>query len=89
MPTTIGYEFGDVSFRLGLNSGEVIVSKIGDDLVMNYTAQVQVGLAQRMKPAEAEMKGRPPGDNGARVAPMRCLAAGLDLHATREPQRRL
>ena len=46
MPTTTGYEFGNVSFRLGLNSGEVIVSKIGDDLVMNYTAQGHtVGLA--------------------------------------------
>src|SRR5262249_7464165 len=41
-----------VSFaaRLGLNSGEVIVGKIGDDLRMDYTAQGHtVGLAQRME----------------------------------------
>ena len=38
------------SFRLGLNSGEVIVGKIGDDLRMDYTAQGHtVGLAQRME----------------------------------------
>lgn len=36
--------------RLGLNSGEVIVGKIGDDLRMDYTAQGQtVGLAARME----------------------------------------
>jgi class 3 adenylate cyclase len=41
-----------VSFatRMGLNSGEVIVGKIGDDLRMDYTAQGHtVGLAQRME----------------------------------------
>jgi len=38
------------SFRLGLNSGEVIVGKIGDDLRMDYTEQGHtVGLAQRME----------------------------------------
>ena len=38
------------SFRLGINSGEVIVGKIGDDLRMDYTAQGHtVGLAQRME----------------------------------------
>jgi class 3 adenylate cyclase/tetratricopeptide (TPR) repeat protein len=38
------------SFRLGLNSGEVIVGKIGDDLRMDYTAQGHtVGVAQRME----------------------------------------
>ncbi len=36
--------------RIGLNSGEVVVSRIGDDLRMDYTAQGQVvGLAQRMQ----------------------------------------
>jgi len=36
--------------RLGLNSGEVVVGKIGDDLRMDYTAQGQtVGLAARME----------------------------------------
>jgi len=36
------------SVRMGLNSGEVVVGKIGDDLRMDYTAQGHtVGLAQR------------------------------------------
>jgi class 3 adenylate cyclase/tetratricopeptide (TPR) repeat protein len=36
--------------RMGLNSGEVVVGKIGDDLRMDYTAQGHaVGLAQRME----------------------------------------
>jgi adenylate cyclase len=38
------------STRMGLNSGDVVVGKIGDDLRMDYTAQGQtVGLAQRME----------------------------------------
>jgi class 3 adenylate cyclase len=38
------------SVRMGINSGEVIVGKIGDDLRMDYTAQGQtVGLAARME----------------------------------------
>jgi class 3 adenylate cyclase len=38
------------SVRIGLNSGEVVVGKIGDDLRMDYTAQGQtVGLATRME----------------------------------------
>jgi predicted ATPase/class 3 adenylate cyclase len=45
------------SVRMGLNSGEVIVGKIGDDLRMDYTAQGHtVGLAQRIEqltPAES------------------------------------
>src|SRR5205814_3719070 len=36
--------------RMGLNSGEVVVGRIGDDLHMDYTAQGHtVGLAQRME----------------------------------------
>lgn len=36
--------------RMGINSGEVVVGKIGDDLRMDYTAQgLTVGLAQRME----------------------------------------
>jgi class 3 adenylate cyclase/tetratricopeptide (TPR) repeat protein len=36
--------------RMGLNSGEVVVGKIGDDLRMDYTAQgPTVGLAARMQ----------------------------------------
>ncbi len=38
------------STRMGLNSGEVVVGAIGDDLRMDYTAQGHtVGLAQRME----------------------------------------
>jgi len=38
------------SVRIGLNSGDVVVGRIGDDLRMDYTAQgLTVGLAQRME----------------------------------------
>src|SRR5207247_4935020 len=38
------------SVRMGLNSGEVVVGKIGNDLRMDYTALGHsVGLAQRME----------------------------------------
>ncbi len=48
----------DFQMRAGLNSGDVVVGKIGDDLRMDYTAQGEtVGLAQRME-ALAET-GRP------------------------------
>ena len=44
---THGLNFG---FRIGMNSGEVVVGRIGDDLRMDYTAQGHtVGLAQRME----------------------------------------
>lgn len=40
----------NLSVRVGLNSGEVVVGKIGDDLRMDYTAQGHtVGLAARME----------------------------------------
>jgi len=40
----------DFAVRIGINSGEVVVGKIGDDLRMDYTAQGStVGLAQRME----------------------------------------
>ncbi len=43
-----------LSTRIGINSGEVVVGKIGDDLRMDYTAQGQtVGLAQRMEQCAA------------------------------------
>jgi class 3 adenylate cyclase/tetratricopeptide (TPR) repeat protein len=42
-----GIPFG---LRIGINSGDVVVGKIGDDLRMDYTAQGHtVGLAQRME----------------------------------------
>jgi len=41
--------------RIGLNSGEVVVGKIGDDLRMDYRAGCDVGLAQRVEAlAEAD-----------------------------------
>ncbi len=51
------------SVRMGLNSGEVVVGKIGDDLRMDYTAQGHtVGLAARMQqlaePGKALLSGR-------------------------------
>lgn len=44
-------EYGlDFSVRMGLNSGDVVVGKIGGDLRMDYTAQGHtVGLASRME----------------------------------------
>jgi class 3 adenylate cyclase/tetratricopeptide (TPR) repeat protein len=40
----------DFSTRMGINSGEVVVGKIGDDLRMDYTAQGHtVGLASRVE----------------------------------------
>jgi class 3 adenylate cyclase/tetratricopeptide (TPR) repeat protein len=40
----------DFAVRMGINSGEVIVGKIGDDLRMDYTAQGHtVGLAARIE----------------------------------------
>ncbi len=40
----------DFSVRMGINSGAVVVGRIGDDLRMDYTAQGHtVGLAQRME----------------------------------------
>ena len=46
------------STRMGLNSGEVVVGRIGDDLRMDYTAQGHtVGLAQRMEQLAAPDTG--------------------------------
>ncbi len=40
----------DFAVRMGLNSGEVVVGRIGDDLLMDYTAQGHVvGLAARVQ----------------------------------------
>ncbi len=40
----------DFATRIGINSGDVVVVRIGDDLRMDYTAQGHtVGLAQRME----------------------------------------
>src|SRR6266436_10342035 len=51
MKRTRGVAF---AVRMGLNSGEVVVGKIGDDLRMDYTAQGHtVGLAARMEQTAA------------------------------------
>ena len=49
--TEVKREYGiSFSTRMGINSGEVVVGSIGDDLRMDYTAQGHtVGLAQRME----------------------------------------
>ncbi|MGR8949530.1 MAG: adenylate/guanylate cyclase domain-containing protein, partial [Gammaproteobacteria bacterium] len=40
----------DFAVRVGINSGDVVVASIGDDLRMDYTAQGQtVGIAQRLE----------------------------------------
>ena len=53
------------SVRMGLNSGEVVVGKIGDDLRMDYTAQGHtVGLAARMEEIAAAGSGVPHGAHG-------------------------
>jgi len=53
--TTRGLNF---AVRIGLNSGEVVVGRIGDDLRMDYTALGHmVGLAQRME--QLAEPGRP------------------------------
>ena len=40
----------NLGLRIGLNSGDVVVGKIGDDLRMDYTAQgATVGIAQRIE----------------------------------------
>ncbi len=53
----------DFSTRMGINSGDVVVGKIGDDLRMDYTAQGHtVGLAARMEalaePGKVYLTGR-------------------------------
>ena len=53
---------------MGLNSGEVVVGKIGDDLRMDYTAQGHtVGLAARMEQAAAAEQILLSGETAARV----------------------
>jgi class 3 adenylate cyclase len=57
------------SVRVGLNSGEVIVGAIGDDLRMDYTAQGHtVGLAARMQQSAAAGRTYLTGDTAALVA---------------------
>src|SRR5262245_37754098 len=61
-----GFRFG---VRVGLNSGEVIVGAIGDDLRMDYTAQGHtVGLAARMQQSAAPGRVNLTGNTAALVA---------------------
>ena len=61
------------SARIGLNSGEVVVGKIGDDLRMDYTAQGHtVGLAARMEQLAEPGKVLP--ERGARRARRRATS---------------
>ena len=56
------------SVRMGINSGEVVVGKIGDDLRMDYTAQGHtVGLAQRMEALAEPGKALLAGDTIDRI----------------------
>jgi class 3 adenylate cyclase/tetratricopeptide (TPR) repeat protein len=58
----------NVSVRMGLNSGEVVVGAIGDDLGMEYTAVGHtVGLAQRMESLAESGKAYLTGDTAALV----------------------
>jgi adenylate cyclase len=51
-----GIPFG---VRIGLNSGEVVVGKIGDDLRMDYTAQGHVvGRSRRSRRRSSSSKRR-------------------------------
>ena len=60
----------DVRVRVGLNSGLVVVGKIGDDLRMDYTAQGEtVNLAARLQQAA------PPGGVRLSEATMRLVTA--------------
>jgi adenylate cyclase len=58
-----------LSVRQGLNSGEVVVGRIGDDLRMDYTAQGQtVGLAARMQELASPDTAYLTGSTAARVS---------------------
>jgi class 3 adenylate cyclase/tetratricopeptide (TPR) repeat protein len=78
------------SVRMGLNSGDVIVGKIGPDLRMDYTAQGHtVGLAQRMEQS-AETGCVYLAEQTARLVEgyFRLRHVGeFDLPGVREPQR--
>ena len=71
----------DFAVRMGLNSGEVVVGRIGDDLRMDYTAQGHVvGLAARVQQLA------PPG--GVTVTEQTArLASGFFELVDRGPQR--
>jgi class 3 adenylate cyclase/tetratricopeptide (TPR) repeat protein len=64
----------DLAVRMGLNSGEVIVGRIGDDLRMDYTAQGPVvGLAARVQQLA------PPGGTSVTEHTAQLVAGFFDL----------
>ena len=82
-----GFNF---SVRMGLNSGEVVVGKIGDDLRMDYTAQGHtVGLAARMEETAEPGKVYVTEHTAALVSGYFHLEdlGRFDVHGSREPVR--
>jgi len=76
------------SVRMGLNSGEVIVGKIGDDLRMDYTAQGHtVGLAARMEQIAEPGKVYLTAHTAAQVRGFFALAdlGAMDVKGLQEP----
>src|SRR5205823_3818605 len=70
----------DFAVRMGLNSGEVVVGRIGDDLRMDYTAQGHVvGLAARVQQLA------PPGGASVTEHTADLVSGFFDLH-DRGPQ---
>src|SRR5881409_975152 len=64
----------DFAVRMGLNSGEVVVGRIGDDLRMDYTAQGHVvGLAARVQQLA------PPGGISVTAQTARLASGFFDL----------
>jgi class 3 adenylate cyclase len=64
----------ELAVRMGLNSGEVVVGRIGDDLRMDYTAQGHVvGLADRVQ------RLAPPGGASMTERTARLAAGFYDL----------
>ena len=76
---------------MGLNSGEVVVGKIGDDLRMDYTAQGHtVGLAQRMEAARRAGQGLSHGAHGGarrRATSRSTISASSSVKGVHEPVR--
>ena len=73
----------ELAVRMGINSDEVVIGKIGDDLRMDYTAQGQsVGLAARVQQLAA------PGtvlvtENTARLVEGFCLLSDAGLRSVK------
>ena len=80
----------DFAVRMGLNSGEVVVGKIGDDLRMDYTAQGHtVGLAARMEnmaPAHGVCVSQSTADLASGYVELRDLGES-NIKGAKEPTR--